>query len=82
VILARRRRQGADQRQDKTALRSSRNTPTRRSSGWSATAPLDPDGKLDVRNVGNQIGWLQEQGSVDKGLDVDAIIAKDYVKPD
>jgi NitT/TauT family transport system substrate-binding protein len=45
-------------------------------------AYIDPDGKLDVRNVGNQIGWLQEQGFVDKGFDVDTIIAKDYVKPD
>src|SRR6267154_4252095 len=32
--------------------------------------------------VGNQIGWLQEQGFVDKGFDVDTILAKDYVKPD
>src|SRR5467141_300126 len=45
-------------------------------------AYIDPDGKLDVKNVGNQIGWLQEQGFVDKGFDVDTIIAKDYVKPD
>jgi NitT/TauT family transport system substrate-binding protein len=45
-------------------------------------AYIDPDGKLDVKNVGNQIGWLQEQGFVDKGFNVDAIIAKDYVKPD
>jgi NitT/TauT family transport system substrate-binding protein len=45
-------------------------------------AYIDPDGKLDVKNVGNQISWLQEQGFVDKGFDVDAIIAKDYVKPD
>jgi NitT/TauT family transport system substrate-binding protein len=45
-------------------------------------AYIDPDGKLDVRNVGNQISWLQEQGFVDKGFDVDTIIAKDYVKPD
>src|SRR6266446_2220093 len=45
-------------------------------------AYIDPDGRLDVRNVGNQISWLQEQGFVDKGFDVDAIIAKDYVKPD
>jgi len=37
---------------------------------------------LDVKNVANQIGWLQEQGFVDRGFDVDAIIAKDYVKPD
>src|SRR5882762_2352549 len=45
-------------------------------------AYIDPDGKLDVKNVGNQITWLQEQGFVDKGFDADAIIAKDYVKAD
>jgi NitT/TauT family transport system substrate-binding protein len=45
-------------------------------------AYIDPDGKLDVRNVANQVAWLQAQGFVDKGFDADAIIAKDYVKPD
>ena len=45
-------------------------------------AYIDPDGKLDVKNVANQISWLQEQGFVDKGFDVDAIIAKEYVKAD
>jgi NitT/TauT family transport system substrate-binding protein len=45
-------------------------------------AYIDPDGKLDVGNVGNQISWLQEQGFVDKGFNADAIIATDYVKPD
>src|SRR6201993_4681689 len=45
-------------------------------------AYIDPDGKLDVKNVGNQIEWLQEQGFVDKGFSVDAIIAKEYVKAD
>jgi NitT/TauT family transport system substrate-binding protein len=45
-------------------------------------AYIDPDGKLDVKNVANQIGWLQEQGFVDKGFTADAIIAKDYVKAD
>src|SRR4051812_6198129 len=45
-------------------------------------AYIDPDGKLDVKNVGNQIAWLQEQGFVDKGFDADAIIANEYVKPD
>src|SRR5258708_572033 len=43
-------------------------------------AYIDPDGKLDVSNVGNQIGWLQAQGFVDKGFDVEAVIAKDVVK--
>ena len=45
-------------------------------------AYIDPDGKLDVKNVANQIEWLQEQGFVDKGFGVDAIIAKDFVKAD
>ena len=37
---------------------------------------IDPDGKLDVRDVANQIDWLQGQGFVDKGFGVDAIIAE------
>ena len=45
-------------------------------------AYIDPDGKLDVGNVGNQIKWLQAQGFVDKGFDAETIIAKDFVKPD
>jgi NitT/TauT family transport system substrate-binding protein len=45
-------------------------------------AYIDPDGKLDVNNVDNQIKWLQAQGFVDKGFDAGDIVAKDYVKPD
>src|SRR6201996_2606216 len=45
-------------------------------------AYIDPDGKLDVKNVDNQIKWLQGQGFVDKGFDADTIIDKDFVKPD
>jgi NitT/TauT family transport system substrate-binding protein len=45
-------------------------------------AYIDPDGKLDVNDVGNQIRWLQEQGFVDKGFGAEAILARDYVKPD
>src|SRR6202047_1249442 len=45
-------------------------------------AYIDPDGRLDVNNVANQIEWLQGQGFVDKGFTVDAILARDYVKPD
>lgn len=45
-------------------------------------AYVDPEGRLDVKNVGNQIKWLQEQGFVDKGFGADAIIAGDYVRPD
>ncbi len=45
-------------------------------------AYIDPDGKLDIRNVANQIDWLQEQGFVDKGFGVDAVLAKEFVKAD
>jgi NitT/TauT family transport system substrate-binding protein len=45
-------------------------------------AYVDPDGKLDVKNVDNQIKWLQGQGFVDKGFAADAIIDKDFVKAD
>ncbi|SPP91844.1 ABC transporter substrate-binding protein [Bradyrhizobium vignae] len=45
-------------------------------------AYIDPEGKLDVKNVDNQIKWLQEQGFADKGFDANGIIAKDYVKAD
>jgi NitT/TauT family transport system substrate-binding protein len=45
-------------------------------------AYIDPDGKLDVKDVAHQIDWLQRQAFVDKGFGVDAIIARDYVKPD
>jgi NitT/TauT family transport system substrate-binding protein len=45
-------------------------------------AYIDPDGKLDVKNVGNQIEWLQQQGFVDKGFNAGDIIARDFVKPD
>ena len=45
-------------------------------------AYIDPDGKLDVKNVANQIEWMQEQGFVDKGFNVDAILAKEFVKAD
>jgi len=45
-------------------------------------AYIDPEGKLDVKNVDNQIKWLQEQGFADKGFDANAIIARDFVKAD
>jgi NitT/TauT family transport system substrate-binding protein len=45
-------------------------------------AYIDADGKLDFKNVDNQIKWLQAQGFVDKGFDAEAIIGKEYVKPD
>ena len=45
-------------------------------------AYIDPDGKLDIKNVDNQISWLQAQGFVDKGFTAADIIARDYVKAD
>lgn len=44
-------------------------------------AYIDPEGRLDVKDVANQIEWLQGQGFVDKGVRLDAIIARDFVKP-
>ena len=44
-------------------------------------AYIDPDGRLDVKDVANQIEWLQGQGFVDKGVRLDAVIARDFVKP-
>jgi NitT/TauT family transport system substrate-binding protein len=45
-------------------------------------AYIDPEGRLDVKNVANQIEWFQAQGFVDKGVSVDAILARDFVKPE
>ena len=45
-------------------------------------AYIDPEGRLDVANVDNQIAWFQEQGFVDKGFAASAIIAPEYVKAD
>jgi NitT/TauT family transport system substrate-binding protein len=44
-------------------------------------AYIDSDGRLDVKDVANQIEWLQGQGFVDKGVTLDAVIARDFVKP-
>jgi NitT/TauT family transport system substrate-binding protein len=43
-------------------------------------AYIDPEGRLDVKNVANQIEWLQGQAFVDRGVRLDAIIARDFVK--
>ena len=45
-------------------------------------AYIDPDGRLDVKDLANQIVWLQGQGFVDKGVTVDAIVAKEFAKRD
>jgi NitT/TauT family transport system substrate-binding protein len=45
-------------------------------------AYIDPDGMLDVKDVDNQIKWLQDQGLVDEGFGADAIIDKDVVTAD
>ena len=63
--------------------RSSPNTPICRSSRWSAIAPMSiPTANSTSRMSPTRSAWLQNQGFVDKGVDADAIIAKDYVKPD
>ena len=45
-------------------------------------AYIDPEGGLDVKDVANQIEWLKGQGFVDRGVTVDAVVAKDFVKPE
>jgi NitT/TauT family transport system substrate-binding protein len=45
-------------------------------------AYIDPEGRLDVKDIANQIAWLQGQGFVDKSVTLDAVIARDFVKPD
>ena len=44
-------------------------------------AYVDPEGRLDEKDVANQIAWMQDQGFVDKGVSLQAIIAKEFVKP-
>lgn len=56
------------------------NTPLEQVAG--NCAYIDPEGKLDIRNVDDQIKWLQEQGFVDKGISAAAIVAKDFVRAD
>jgi NitT/TauT family transport system substrate-binding protein len=45
-------------------------------------AYIDPEGRLDIKDVANQIEWLKGQGFVDKDVTVDEVIAKDFVKPE
>ena len=45
-------------------------------------AYIDPEGRLDVKDVANQIEWLKGQGFIDKGVTVDAVIAREFVKPE
>jgi len=42
-------------------------------------AYVDPDGKLDVANVGRQIAWYQAQNFVDKGFGVDQVVDRRFV---
>ena len=38
------------------------------------------DAKLDVADVGHQLAWYQEQGFVDKGVTLDAVLDRRFVK--
>jgi NitT/TauT family transport system substrate-binding protein len=42
---------------------------------------VDPEAKLDVANVANQIAWNQQQGFIDKGFTIDSVIDPAFVKP-
>ena len=41
---------------------------------------VDGQAKLDVADVGHQLKWYQEQGFVDKGFALDAIVDRRFVK--
>ncbi len=43
---------------------------------------VDPDGKLDVANVGKQIAWYQAQNFVDRGFGLDQVIDRRFVTGD
>jgi NitT/TauT family transport system substrate-binding protein len=45
-------------------------------------AYIDPEGRLDIKDVANQIEWLKGQGFVDKGVTVEAVITREFVKPE
>jgi NitT/TauT family transport system substrate-binding protein len=42
---------------------------------------VDPDGRLDVKDVERQIAWFRAQGLVKGSFDADAIIASRYILP-
>jgi NitT/TauT family transport system substrate-binding protein len=43
---------------------------------------VDPDGKLDIANVGKQIAWYQAQNFVDRGFGLDQAIDRRFVTGD
>ncbi len=43
---------------------------------------VDPDGRLDLDNVKDQIDWLKSQGFADANVTLDAVVAATLVKPD
>ncbi len=43
-------------------------------------AYVEPDAKLDLRNVAHQIEWYQAQGFVDKGFGLEQVIDRRFVK--
>jgi NitT/TauT family transport system substrate-binding protein len=45
-------------------------------------AYIDPEGRLDIKDVANQIEWLKGQGFVGKGVTVEAVITREFVKPE
>jgi NitT/TauT family transport system substrate-binding protein len=44
-------------------------------------AYMDPEGRLDVKDVLHQIDWFKSQGMVKPGIDAPAVIDKRYVVP-
>jgi len=46
-----------------------------------AIAYVDPDAKLDVKDLQHQIDWYVSQGMLKNHIDVNSVIDKRYVVP-
>jgi NitT/TauT family transport system substrate-binding protein len=46
-----------------------------------AIAYVDPDAKLDVKDLQNQVDWYASQGMLKNHIDVSSVIDKRYVVP-
>ncbi len=46
-----------------------------------AIAYVDPDARLDVKDLQNQIDWYVSQGMLKNHIDVSSVIDKRYVVP-
>lgn len=41
---------------------------------------IDPQGRLDIADIGRQIAWYKSQGLIDKTIDARAVVDLSFVK--